>query len=418
VKDIANMMNYQGAGPLEGVRVLDLGNNITAPVSANLLGALGAEVIKLERPDGGDNSRTSPPFVGEHGAHFGAGMPGDMALSFLKRNRYKRSVTCNLKHPDGIGLFRALAAVSDVVVENLRPGALQKLGLEPADMLAANPRLIWCGISGFGKSGKYGNWLAYDGIIQAFTGIVARTGLPELPPVKAGFAVADTLSSLFATLGIMAALSERERTGRGSFVDVAMIDCAAWALWDDPLDVLNSLGRPPRSGNNNQRAAPWNMYTCDDGYVFICALTNEQWDRLTDLIDFPDGKKLRSAAARYAAIEAIDLAIGIWCKERARDDVVRSLQSITVPCGPVRDPVELLSDPALAERGVFRPVRHPDYGEKAEVSEAAIPFRLGDWQPSEERTPPKLGADSTEVYQDLLGLSSVRLHELRESGAI
>ena len=387
-------------------------------MSANLLGALGAEVIKLERPDGGDNSRTSPPFVGAHGAHFGASEPGDVALSFLKRNKYKHSVTCNLKHPDGIGLFRALAAESDVVVENLRPGALQKLGIDPAELLAANPRLIWCGISGFGTSGEYGSWLAYDGIIQAFTGIVARTGFPDGPPVKAGFAVADTLSSLFATLGIMAALSERERTGRGTFVDVAMIDCAVWALWDDPLDVLDSLGRPPRSGNNNQRAAPWNMYTCEDGYVFICALTNEQWDRLTDLIDFAEGKELRSAAARFAAIDAIDLAITSWCKERARDDVVRALQSITVPCGPVRDPVELSHDPALAERGVFRRIRHPDYGEDLGVSEAAIPFRLGGWQPSEEPTPPKLGADSTEIYQEVLGLSPARLAELRASGAI
>jgi crotonobetainyl-CoA:carnitine CoA-transferase CaiB-like acyl-CoA transferase len=412
------MVSYQAPAPLEGIRVLDLGNNITAPVSANLLGALGAEVIKVERPDGGDNSRTSPPFVGDHGAHFGAATPGDVALSFLKRNRYKRSVTCNLKHPDGVELFRALAAASDVVVENLRPGALQKLGIEPADVLAANPRLIWCQISGFGRSGQYGNWLAYDGIIQAFSGIVARTGFPELPPVKAGFAVADTLSSLFATLGIMAALSKRERTGRGAFVDVAMIDCAAWALWDDPLDVLDDLGRPPRSGNNNQRAAPWNMYACDDGYVFVCALTNEQWERLADLIGYPEGKKLRSAAARYAAIEAIDLAIGSWCKERVRDDVVRALQSITVPCGPVRDPVELLRDPALTDRGVFRRVRHPDYGESTGASEAVIPFRFDGWQPSEESTPPKLGGDSTEIYRELLGLSAARLDELRQNGAI
>jgi crotonobetainyl-CoA:carnitine CoA-transferase CaiB-like acyl-CoA transferase len=412
------MSNSDLSGPLAGVRVLDLGNNITAPVSANLLGALGADVIKLERPDGGDNSRTSPPFVGADEAHFGASKPGDVALSFLKRNRYKRSVSCNLKHPDGLALFHSLAAVSDVVVENLRPGALQNLGLDPADVLALNPRLIWCEISGFGKSGKYENWLAYDGIIQAFAGVVARTGFPELPPVKAGFAVADTVSSLFATIGIMGALSDRERTGRGTFIDVAMIDCVSWALWDDPLDVLDHLGRPPRSGNNNQRAAPWNMYTCDDGYAFICALTNEQWDRLTDLIDFQPGKAFRSAAARYAEIDSIDLAIGSWCKSRSRDDVVSSLQSISVPCGPVREPIELLTDPAVQDRGVFRPVRHPDFGDSAAASEAVVPLRFGDWRPRDDMTPPKLGASNDEIYGDLLGLPADRIAELRAIGAI
>jgi crotonobetainyl-CoA:carnitine CoA-transferase CaiB-like acyl-CoA transferase len=402
-------------GPFHWLRVLDLGHNIAAPVSANLLGALGAQVVKVEHPDGGDNSRVGPPFVGSAGVHFDKAVDDDFSIAFLKRNSYKQGITLNLKDPDGRGLLLKLLEQFDVVIENFRPGVLERLGIGPEVMEQRNPRLIICSISGFGQTGPYRDWVAYDGIIQAFAGLVARTGYPDSPPVKSGFTAGDTLGALYSTLAIMAALERRRQTGHGERIEIALVDCVASALWDDPLDVFEAAGMPVRSGNNNQRSAPWNMYAATDGYVFICVLTNEQWSRLAQIAEIDRAPEFSTQVARLKNMKLLDSRIAGWCSKHPRDEIMMLLQAAQVPCSSVREPAELKRDPHLISRGVFHPLVHPDLGEISDVSATRLPFAAR--AESNSARAPRLGEHNAEIF-GALGLSRDEIDSLTRRGVI
>ncbi len=405
-------------GGLKQLRVLDMGHNITAPVCANILGALGADVIKLERPVGGDNSRIGPPFVGPEGVHFDYRTESDLSLSFLKRNGYKRGITLDLKSPRGKAVFEKLVTHVDVLIENYRPGVLEKLGFGYERLQALNERLIICSISGFGRTGEYRDWVAYDGIIQAFSGLIARTGFQDQPPVKSGFSAADTMGALYGVIGILAALEQRRESGRGQVLDISMLDCLLAALWDDPLDVFARQGFMVRSGNNNQRAAPWNMYQCQDGWVFICALTDKQWRTLVELMGHEYHPRLGSSVKRHAHMAEVDQMVGTWCQGQTRAAVMQRLQSANVPCSAVMLPTEVVQDPHVQARHSFAPVVHPDLGPISDVVYARFPVREASSENSvPDPCPPRLGQHNREVYS-AIGLDAAEIEQLAAEGVI
>ncbi len=389
---------------LQGIRVLDLGQNITAPTAAMMLADLGADVIKIERPEG-DNSRTGQPFAGRDDVVFASrAAAGEReSVSFLKRNRGKRGLVADLTTAEGRRLVRALVPTVDVVVSNFRPGVLAKLGLDYAALRALNERVILCAISGFGQTGPYRDWAAYDSVIQAVSGVVDHTGYPEGPPVRAGFAVADSVGSLYAVVGILAALQNRHRTGRGEEIDVSMLDALVSILWDEPLDCMESAGYPPRGGNGNLRAAPWNMYPTSDGHAFICALTAAQWRALSRLMGREWPAEFDDVNMRHKCSDEVNAAVAAFSSTMTKRELAELLQANGVPCGPVLSRTEVLEDPHVKARGVLGRLRHPAFGDLAHIATPLFPvlFSSAEGRPQAARPAPSLGQHNAEISEEL-----------------
>src|SRR5262245_56389481 len=269
--------------PLAGIRVLDASHVVSGPLCCWVLAALGAEVIRVD-PPGGDVAWRTLPMVGSQGAHRGARGPRDIAISPLRRARGKRSLVLDLKTDSGRALFRRLAAVCDVLVENAVPGAMARLGLDYASLAPSCPRLVYCSITGYGADGPYRDRPSMDLVVQAVSGLMAKTGFPDGPPTKVGATVGDQVPALYAALGVMAALRQRERDGRGQHVDVAMLDSLLALLWDEPIDVFEAQGLPERIGNSDTRGAPLDVYPSADGWVALVMTNDASWPPLCALI--------------------------------------------------------------------------------------------------------------------------------------
>ena len=263
--------------PLAGVVVLDLTRFLSGPHSTLLLAGLGAEVIKIDDPAGGDPTAGAPPLAGPRGVALERVTPQDYGLAYLKRARCKKSATLNLKHPEGRGLFLDLASHADVVIENFRPGVAERLGIAYEALAARNPRIVYCALTGYGATGPDRDLKAYDLMAQAASGLMAITGSPEGPPTKAGTPLSDMIAGTYAALGVVAALHERNRSGRGQAIDVSMVDCLFSMIMDEPLDCYAALGLAPRQGNRIMRFSPFNTYRSADGWVAIGAATPQEW---------------------------------------------------------------------------------------------------------------------------------------------
>ncbi len=386
-------------GPLT---VLDMGQNISGPLATTLLAALGARVIKLETPGRGDGSRIGPPYAGQEGVTFQPGTEAGMALSFLKRNRNKEAITVDLRSPEGKELFIRLVHHADVLVENFKPGTLDRMGFPFARLQEINSRLIVCSVSGFGLSGPYRDWLAYDTVIQAMSGLMYHTGYPDRPPVKSALTVADSVGALYATIGILAALQHRQLTGRGQLVEVPMLDCLLSLVWDEPWDYYERTGMEPRSGNRLSRCTPWNVYPASDGHVFLCALTDEQWRRLAEAIAPDLADRYPDMATRIEHNAEIDAAIAGWTQVRSKTEIPCYLQARGVPCAPVLTATEVANDSHVQERQMLRPVPHPDLDEVPDALVWQFPLRFSASPPVPlSRPAPRLGQDNAEVLRQL-----------------
>jgi len=403
--------------PLEGVRVLDVSRVVSGPTCAFALAALGAEVLRIESP-GGDVTWRSPPFVGPEGVHRGERGPRDIPLSPLRRGRSKRSLVIDLKQEAGRDLLIRLAEKSDVLLENFTPGVTESLGIDYASLEDRCPRLVYCSITGYGYSGPYRDRPSMDLVVQAMSGLMAKTGFPDGPPTKVGVTIGDQVPGLYAALAIVAALRQRDLEDRGQWVDVAMLDALVALLWDEPLDEFEAQGVPERVGNTDPRGAPLDVFACADGWVAIVCGGEAQWQRMTEQMHRPDlWERFPSLRARLANKDAIQEATAKWCRTRTADAIVEALTRAGVPAGPVRSPWSARHDPQIAHRGALEALRHPEAEEDSPYAGPVLPVRMSradlSTQPAEV-----LGASTRQVLSELLGVSDDELHALRAQGAI
>lgn len=403
---------------LQGLRILDLTRVLAGPWATQILADLGAEVIKIERPGSGDDTRAwGPPFVAD-----ARGEPTAESAYFLCANRGKRSVAIDLAHPAGQALVRDLALRADVLVENFRVGQLARYGLDYANLAEANPRLVYCSITGFGQTGPHADRAGYDFIIQAMSGFMSITGerdeAPGGGPQKAGVAIADLFTGLYSTVAILAAIEQRHRTGLGQAIDMALYDSMLAALANMASSCLVRGTAPERVGNAHANIVPYQVFEASDAPLVIAVGNDAQYARLCEI----GGRPELASDARYATnadrvrhreqlvphLAAMIAAQPVaWWLER--------LEAAGVPAGPIRSIAEALADPQVAARGLRLNLPHPLAGS---VPLLGLPIRLSDAPPTYERAPPLLGADTEAVLREWLGLDEVRLAELRTAGVI
>ncbi|GIX30136.1 MAG: CoA transferase [Porticoccaceae bacterium] len=392
-------------GPLAGVRVLDLTRVLAGPAASLALADLGAEVIKVEPPGHGDETRTFPPFrAGE--SHY-----------FLAINRGKKSIVVDLKKPEGVELILALAERCDVLVENYRPGVMERLGLGYAALAARNPRLIYCAISGFGQDGPLRDRPSFDIVLQALSGAMSVNGEPDGPPTKLGIPLGDLVGGINGPIAILAALWERERTGRGRYIDVSLLD--------GMLNLLGYLAQlafftgrdPERQGSQHPNLVPYGVFPARDGAIIIACLTETFWARICTALGMPE----YIADPRYDTLEKRRDAraeVNALVAERTARHTVAELEALfvahQVPHAPILGVLEALSQPQAQARGMVVEVEHPRLGKIPIVNR---PFRFDERQAT-PAPPPLLGQHTEEVLRDLLGLSAERIDQLRRAGVV
>ncbi|MFK7988975.1 MAG: CaiB/BaiF CoA transferase family protein [Sandaracinaceae bacterium] len=380
-------------GPLDGVKVLDLSRILAGPSCTQVLGDLGADVIKVERPSTGDDTRSwGPPFVE---AQDGSQLE---AAYYLAANRNKRSVEVDLTDPSAVEKLRRLAETSDVLVHNFKVGGLEKYGLEYAQLEARCPRLVYCAISGFGQTGPRADQAGYDFLIQAMGGIMSLTGPPEGEPFKVGVGVSDVVTGLYATVGILAALRHRDRTGEGQLVDVALFDAQLAWLVNAAAAYLES-GRPPaRRGNAHPHIVPYQAFAAADGSVALAIGNDGQFRRFCALAELPfaDDPRFATNAARVENRTALvpPLAARIAASPVAFWEA--GCRARGVPCGPVNDLAAALGDPQVAARGMRIRMDRPDTA-RGYVELVGSPLKLGRTPVTYRRPPPRLGEHTDEV---------------------
>jgi formyl-CoA transferase len=394
---------------LDGIRVLDLTQYEAGPSCTQMLAWLGAEVIKIEPP------------AGEPGRTALSDKRGEDAWFFLLLNSCKKGVTLNLKSPRGRAMFEELIKTADVVVENLGPGAMDRLGLGYEALRRLNPRIIAASVKGFGSGGPYAEYKSFEWIAQAMAGAMSMTGSPDGPPTKAIGGLADTGAGLHTAIGILAAIIQRQATGVGQQLEVAQQDSVV-NLLRIHLRESYATGKPgARQGNRSSSAAPSNLYRCrpfgPNDYVFIHLATVEMWKTLTKIVGRPelgDDPRYADRRDRVQFVDEIDAMIEAWTAKRTKHEALEILAGSGIPCGAVLDSNEVLADKHLRQRGFITELEHPRRGRYPMPSN---PVRLSD-SPTELTRAPLLGEHNAEVYGKLLGLGAGELDALRNDGVV
>ena len=390
----------------EGIRVLDLTRVMSGPYCTAMFADLGAEVIKIELPDVGEEARFFAPHVQGESAYF--------ALL----NRGKKSVTANLKSPLGLELVRDLARRSDVLVENFRPGVMDRLGLGHAQLTADNPRLIYASISGFGQQGPYRDWPAFDLVIQAMSGLMSITGERDGRAIAVGESMADVCTGMFAAFGVSSALYDREITGRGRQLDVAMLDSVFSMLVTSLSRQLFTDRKPGRVGNRHPETYPVDSFTTLDGVVVLVGFTDATVARIFVVIGRPElaaDPRFVGNAARNLHEAQLRTLIGDWTRSRTREQVLGALRAADVPTAPVWSLDELFASGHLESRDLVRPAVHSTLGDIRVVPQP-VKF-AGTTSPAKPRSP-TLGEDTASVLSEILGLDAEQVAALRAAKAI
>ena len=406
---------------LAGVRVLDLTQFFSGPQATLFLAGLGAEVIRIDSPEGADRVAVAPPYAGAGGVSFERKSADDLSVNYLKRTRGKKAITLDLKRSEGKALFLRLVGKADVVVENFSVGVMERLGLDYGQLAAVNPRIVHCALTGYGSTGPDRGLKAYDVTVQAAAGLMSVTGLPGQPPMKAGTALSDAIAGTFAMSGVLAALLDRERTGRGQFVDVSMVDCLFSLLFDDPIDWYERLGVPVRQGNRILRFSPINTYATRDGWAVLGAATSGQWAGVLsaigrqDLADHPDWSSLDW---RVANNERVDALVRDWAAGRTTDEAVSTMLAAGGIASPIRGPEELAKWQHLRERDMYVSLQHPTLGPLAGVGAPGFPLKFSGAEAGYATPAPLPRQHNTEVYGDLLGLADAEIEKLAKSRVI
>jgi crotonobetainyl-CoA:carnitine CoA-transferase CaiB-like acyl-CoA transferase len=407
------MMRRVPDGALSHFRVLDLSRVLAGPWASQVLADLGAEVIKVERPGGGDESRAwGPPWLRGAG-----GEETRESAYFTCANRGKRSVAVDLSRPEGQAIVRGLAERSDVLLENFKAGALARLGLGYDDLARLNPGLVYCSITGFGQTGPYRTRPGYDFLVQAMGGLMSVTGEPEGPPLKVGVAITDVVTGLYAATAVLAALAHRERSGRGQHVDLALLDVQVATLANQAESYLVT-GRPPgRLGNAHPSIVPYQAFETADGHVVVAVGNDAQFERLCEVVGRPELARDERFATNGARVrhrgELVAWLAPILAGRPGRD-WTEALEAAGVPCGPINDLAEVFDDPQVRHRGLRVEVPHPLAGS---VPVVASPIRLS-LTPVHHRAPPLLGEHTRDVLAGVLGMGDEEIEALRRDGVV
>jgi crotonobetainyl-CoA:carnitine CoA-transferase CaiB-like acyl-CoA transferase len=403
---------------LSHLRVLDLSRVLAGPWSTQILGDLGAEVIKVERPEVGDDTRTwGPPFLRD-----GAGNATKESAYFQSCNRNKQSVTIDFTKAEGQELVRELARKSDIVVENFKVGGLQQYGLDYASLKPINPKLIYCSITGFGQTGPYRNRAGYDFMIQAMGGIMSITGeadgKPGGGPMKIGVALTDIMTGMYATVAILAALAHRERTGAGQYIDLALLDVQVAVLANQALNYLVSGKPPQRMGNAHPNVTPYQVFATRDGHMVLAIGNDAQFARFCACAgrgEVAQDTRFRTNAARIQHRTELMPIVAHACATRTTAEWIELLEQAGVPCGPINDLAQVFANEQVTARGMQVNLPHASGGS---VPLVASPLRLSATPPEYQSAPPLLGQHTEAVLTRLLGLSSGRLEQLKASGVV
>ncbi len=401
------------AGALSHVRVLDLSRVLAGPWATQLLGDLGADILKVERPGSGDDTRRwGPPFL--EGT--------EDAAYFLCANRNKRSLTVDFTRPDGQALVRRLAAGVDVVVENYKVGGLAQYGLDHASLAAEHPRLVTCSITGFGQTGPYAQRAGYDFLVQGMGGLMSVTGRPDGEPgggpQKVGVALTDVLTGLYASTAILAALAHRDRTGQGQHIDLALLDVQVASLANQAMNYLVGGQVPQRMGNAHPNVVPYQDFPSADGHFIIAVGNDGQFARLAEAMGRPDwatDPAYATNAARVTNRAALVAAIGALSIGRPAAAWIARLEQAGVPCGPINTLADVFADPHVAARGTRLAMTH---GSGAELALVANPIRMSATPPGYRLPPPSLGEHTRAVLAAQLGLDEAELDALEAAGVI
>ncbi|MBN3778983.1 CoA transferase [Burkholderia sp. Ac-20345] len=409
------------ARPLDGIRVLDLTVALAGPYGSLLLGGMGAEVIRVESPGGGDIARNNPPYVGKDGVHFGVKGDDEVSLTILNRARNKKSITLDLKSEQGRALFMELVKESDVVIENASEGVTARLGVDYESVRQVNPKIVYASIKAFGEPSPYKNLKGMDIIVQALSGIMDVTGFADGPPTRSGLPIADLIAPLYAVNGILAALIHRGRTGIGQCVQVSMLDCLASLVAEEHFDVFLEHGYAKRSGNFQDRLVPFGVYGTRDGYVAMVAFQPDWFQNLMEAVGRPEiatDPRYATRGPRMKHAPEINAIIEEWTRGRSTEEVIAELQvKRGVPAAPVRSPLDVLKDPVLQARGAVVRLEHPGLA-GVDAMGMGLPIKLSGTPVQFDQPAQALGAANDEIYQGLLKLPEDRLQQLRDAGVI
>ncbi len=404
--------------PLNGIRVLDLSRILAGPWATQLLADLGAEVIKIERPGSGDDTRQwGPPWLAD-----GNGEPTSESAYYLSCNRGKRSLAIDFTKPEGADLLRALAADSQVLVENFKVGGLAQYGLDYASLQVLNPRLVYCSISGYGQTGPYAGRAGYDAAIQAQGGLMSITGEPDGAPgggpQKVGVAVADLMTGMYATTGILAALRHAEATGVGQHIDLALLDTQVGWLANQALNYLVGGQIPQRRGTAHPNIVPYQVMPAADGYFMLAVGNDGQFRRLCAIVGEPwlaDEDRYATNAARVKHRDELIGRLSSVLQTQPLAHWLGELEAQGVPCAPVNSIDQVFADPQVTARGMRIELPHDSGGS---VPLVANPLRFSATPVEYTRAPPLLGADTRALLRDRLGLDDARIEQLLAAGAI
>lgn len=403
---------------LRGIRVLDMSRVLAGPLCGQLLADLGADVIKVERPQSGDDSRSwGPPYLTDI-----AGEPTGESAFYFSCNRGKRSIAVDLGQPEGRDLIRKFSVHCDVLIENFKVGTLDRYGLGYNQLAEGNPKLIYCSITGFGQTGPYQSRPGYDTIIQAMGGLMSITGIqdgaPGAGPIRVGIALTDFMTGLYATIAVQSALLRRAQTGKGQYIDLSLLDVQVSALSAVAMNYLVSGDVPIRRGNRLPTVYPSDAFRCQDGYLMLIVGNDQQFKRFCEasgLIGLDEDPLFRTNEVRVKNADALSLKISEALAARAVADWLSVFEKAHVACSPINDIAQVFKDPQVMAREMLVKLDHPLSGE---VLSIANPIRFSESVINYERAPPLLGQHTQEIIQEILGITESEIKMLKASGAI
>ena len=405
-------------GALSHLRVLDLSRVLAGPWAGQILADLGAEVIKVERPGNGDDTRAwGPPFLKDaYGESTGE------AAYYLSANRNKQSVTIDFTKPQGQQLVRALAAKSDILIENFKVGGLEAYGLDYASLKALNPDLIYCSITGFGQTGPYAKRAGYDFMVQGLGGLMSLTGRPEgeegAGPVKVGVALTDILTGLYSTVAILAALAHRQHDGGGQHIDMALLDVQVACLANQAMNYLTTGVAPQRLGNAHPNIVPYQDFPTADGDFILTVGNDSQFRKFAEVAGRPewaDDPRFATNTLRVANRSVLVPLLRQATVFKTTAEWVTQLEAVGVPCGPINDLAQVFADPQVQARGLAMQLPHALAGL---VPQVASPIRLSETPVEYRNAPPLLGEHTRQVLEQVLGLHADAVEALRQSGVL